>query len=113
MVAALSGSSAQTCGTCHGLASVQNAPRFLCGSTDASLVMIKGKIIKDPCNSCLVRSQAGKALNIRSSSVDAGRIRLSGEGEAENTAALPAGDLYGLVRKEHNIFERDSQQSLL
>ncbi|MBO7912811.1 molecular chaperone DnaJ [Vibrio splendidus] len=108
---AKAGSSAQTCGTCHGHGQVQMRQGFFAVQQTCPTCNGKGKIIKDPCNSChgQGRKQKTKTLNVKiPAGVDTGdRIRLSGEGEAGEHGA-PAGDLYVQVHvKEHNIFERD------
>ncbi|MCG9602953.1 molecular chaperone DnaJ [Vibrio sp. Isolate31] len=105
------GSSAQTCGTCHGHGQVQMRQGFFAVQQTCPTCNGKGKTIKDPCNSChgQGRKQKTKTLNVKiPAGVDTGdRIRLSGEGEAGEQGA-PAGDLYVQVHvKEHNIFERD------
>ncbi|KZX69181.1 molecular chaperone DnaJ [Vibrio sp. HI00D65] len=105
------GTSAQTCGTCHGHGQVQMRQGFFAVQQTCPTCNGKGKIIKDPCNSChgQGRKQKTKTLNVKiPAGVDTGdRIRLSGEGEAGEQGA-PAGDLYVQVHvKEHNIFERD------
>lgn len=105
------GSSAQACGTCHGHGQVQMRQGFFAVQQTCPTCNGKGKIIKDPCNSChgQGRKQKTKTLNVKiPAGVDTGdRIRLSGEGEAGEQGA-PAGDLYVQVHvKEHNIFERD------
>ncbi|AEH33814.1 DnaJ [Vibrio anguillarum 775] len=105
------GSSAQTCGTCHGHGQVQMRQGFFAVQQTCPTCHGKGKIIKDPCNVChgQGRKQKTKTLNVKiPAGVDTGdRIRLSGEGEAGEMGA-PAGDLYVQVHvKEHHIFERD------
>ncbi|WP_229765570.1 molecular chaperone DnaJ, partial [Vibrio cholerae] len=105
------GTSAQTCGTCHGHGQVQMRQGFFAVQQTCPTCHGKGKIIKDPCNVChgQGRKQKTKTLNVKiPAGVDTGdRIRLSGEGEAGEMGA-PAGDLYVQVHvKEHHIFERD------
>ncbi|SON50397.1 molecular chaperone DnaJ [Vibrio tapetis] len=105
------GSSATTCGTCHGHGQVQMRQGFFAVQQTCPTCHGKGKIIKDPCNSChgQGRKQKTKTLNVKiPAGVDTGdRIRLSGEGEAGEMGA-PAGDLYVQVHvREHHIFERD------
>ena len=107
------GSSAQTCGTCHGHGQVQMRQGFFAVQQTCPTCNGKGKIIKDPCNSChgQGRKQKTKTLNVKiPAGVDTGdRIRLSGEGEAGEQGA-PAGDLYVQVHvKEHHIFGRDGK----
>ncbi|MGY5740672.1 molecular chaperone DnaJ [Vibrio antiquarius] len=105
------GSSAETCGTCHGHGQVQMRQGFFAVQQTCPTCHGKGKIIKDPCNECHGQGckQKTKTLNVKiPAGVDTGdRIRLSGEGEAGEMGA-PAGDLYVQVHvKEHHIFERD------
>ncbi|EIA1586098.1 molecular chaperone DnaJ, partial [Vibrio parahaemolyticus] len=105
------GSSAETCGTCHGHGQVQMRQGFFAVQQTCPTCHGKGKIIKDPCNEChgQGRKQKTKTLNVKiPAGVDTGdRIRLSGEGEAGEMGA-PSGDLYVQVHvKEHHIFERD------
>ncbi len=105
------GTSAETCGTCHGHGQVQMRQGFFAVQQTCPTCHGKGKIIKDPCNVChgQGRKQKTKTLNVKiPAGVDTGdRIRLSGEGEAGEMGA-PAGDLYVQVHvKDHHIFERD------
>jgi len=105
------GTSAQTCGTCHGHGQVQMRQGFFAVQQTCPTCNGKGKIIKDPCEVChgQGRKQNTKTLNVKiPAGVDTGdRIRLSGEGEAGEMGA-PAGDLYVQVHvREHSIFERD------
>ncbi len=90
------GTSAQTCGTCHGHGQVQMRQGFFAVQQTCPTCHGKGKIIKDPCNVChgQGRKQKTKTLNVKiPAGVDTGdRIRLSGEGEAGEMGA-PAGDL--------------------
>ncbi|WP_087018741.1 molecular chaperone DnaJ [Thaumasiovibrio subtropicus] len=105
------GTSATTCGTCHGHGQVQMRQGFFAVQQTCPTCHGRGKIIKDPCNAChgQGRVQKSKTLSVKiPAGVDTGdRIRLSGEGEAGEFGA-PAGDLYVQVHvREHNIFERD------
>ncbi|MGL4192848.1 molecular chaperone DnaJ [Vibrio misgurnus] len=105
------GTSAQTCGTCHGHGQVQMRQGFFAVQQTCPTCHGKGKIIKEPCHVChgQGRKQKNKTLNVKiPAGVDTGdRIRLAGEGEAGEMGA-PAGDLYVQVHvKEHHIFERD------
>ncbi|WP_413113948.1 molecular chaperone DnaJ [Thaumasiovibrio sp. DFM-14] len=105
------GSSATTCGTCHGHGQVQMRQGFFAVQQTCPTCHGRGKIIKDPCNIChgQGRTQKTKTLSVKiPAGVDTGdRIRLSGEGEAGEMGA-PAGDLYVQVHvREHAIFERD------
>ncbi|BDY03832.1 MULTISPECIES: molecular chaperone DnaJ [unclassified Ferrimonas] len=108
---AKSGSSAQTCGTCHGQGQVQMRQGFFAVNQTCPTCRGKGKVIKDPCGKChgQGRVEKTKTLSVKiPAGVDTGdRIRLSGEGEAGEVGA-PAGDLYVQVHvKDHPIFERD------
>ncbi len=105
------GTSAQTCGTCHGQGQVQMRQGFFAVQQACPTCHGRGKIIKEPCGSChgQGRKNKTKTLNVKiPSGVDTGdRIRLSGEGEAGEFGA-PSGDLYVQVHvRDHKIFERD------
>jgi len=105
------GTSAHTCGTCHGQGQVQMRQGFFAVQQACPTCRGKGKIIKDPCRTCYGegRYEKTKTLAVKiPAGVDTGdRIRLTGEGEAGETGA-PKGDLYVQVHvKEHAIFERD------
>ncbi|NRA55024.1 MAG: molecular chaperone DnaJ [Gammaproteobacteria bacterium] len=105
------GTSANTCGTCHGQGQVQMRQGFFAVQQACPTCRGKGKIIKDPCRTCYGegRYEKTKTLAVKiPAGVDTGdRIRLTGEGEAGETGA-PKGDLYVQVHvKEHAIFERD------
>ncbi|MGF1691323.1 molecular chaperone DnaJ [Photobacterium kagoshimensis] len=105
------GSSATTCGTCHGQGQVQMRQGFFAVQQTCPHCNGRGKIIKDPCGTCHGhgRKEETKTLSVKiPAGVDTGdRIRLSGEGEAGEFGA-PAGDLYVQVHvAEHHIFERD------
>lgn len=105
------GSSATTCGTCHGQGQVQMRQGFFAVQQTCPHCNGRGKIIKDPCGTCHGhgRKEETKTLSVKiPAGVDTGdRIRLTGEGEAGEFGA-PAGDLYVQVHvAEHHIFERD------
>jgi len=105
------GTSATTCGTCHGHGQVQMRQGFFAVQQTCPHCHGRGKIIKDPCNKChgQGRVENTKTLSVKiPAGVDTGdRIRLAGEGEAGEFGA-PAGDLYVQVHvAEHAIFERD------
>ncbi|PSW02547.1 molecular chaperone DnaJ [Photobacterium lipolyticum] len=105
------GTSATTCGTCHGHGQVQMRQGFFAVQQTCPHCHGRGKIIKDPCNKChgQGRVEKTKTLSVKiPAGVDTGdRIRLAGEGEAGEFGA-PAGDLYVQVHvAEHAIFERD------
>ncbi|GGB68169.1 molecular chaperone DnaJ [Shewanella inventionis] len=106
------GSSATTCGTCHGQGQVQMRQGFFAVQQACPTCHGRGKIIKDPCGKCHGegRVEKSKTLSVKiPAGVDTGdRIRLSGEGEAGEFGA-PPGDLYVQVSvREHAIFTRDA-----
>ncbi len=106
------GSSATTCGTCHGQGQVQMRQGFFAVQQACPTCHGRGKIIKDPCKKCHGegRVEKSKTLSVKiPAGVDTGdRIRLSGEGEAGMHGA-PAGDLYVQVSvREHKIFVREA-----
>jgi molecular chaperone DnaJ len=105
------GTSATTCGTCHGQGQVQMRQGFFAVQQTCPHCHGRGKIIKEPCGTChgQGRKEETKTLSVKiPAGVDTGdRIRLSGEGEAGEFGA-PAGDLYVQVHvAQHHIFERD------
>ncbi|MCL1115013.1 MULTISPECIES: molecular chaperone DnaJ [Shewanella] len=106
------GTSASTCGTCHGQGQVQMRQGFFAVQQACPTCHGRGKIIKDPCGKCHGegRVEKSKTLSVKiPAGVDTGdRIRLSGEGEAGEFGA-PPGDLYVQVSvREHAIFTRDA-----
>ncbi|MCL1073759.1 molecular chaperone DnaJ [Shewanella dokdonensis] len=105
------GTSATTCGTCHGSGQVQMRQGFFAVQQTCPTCHGRGKIIKEPCSKCHGdgRMEKSKTLSVKiPAGVDTGdRIRLAGEGEAGEFGA-PAGDLYVQVTvREHPIFVRD------
>ncbi|KLV04494.1 molecular chaperone DnaJ [Photobacterium aquae] len=105
------GTSATTCGTCHGSGQVQMRQGFFAVQQTCPHCHGRGKIIQEPCGTChgQGRKEETKTLSVKiPAGVDTGdRIRLSGEGEAGEFGA-PAGDLYVQVHvAKHHIFERD------
>lgn len=108
---ARAGSSAETCGHCHGSGHIQMRQGFFAVQQPCPHCRGRGKVIKDPCRTCHGegRVERTKTLSVKiPSGVDTGdRIRLNGEGEAGEMGA-PAGDLYVQVHvREHAIFKRD------
>ncbi|GGP69367.1 chaperone protein DnaJ [Shewanella algicola] len=106
------GTSATTCGTCHGQGQVQMRQGFFAVQQACPTCHGRGKIIKDPCSKCHGegRVEKSKTLSVKiPAGVDTGdRIRLTGEGEAGEFGA-PPGDLYVQVSvREHAIFTRDA-----
>ncbi|MBY6186315.1 molecular chaperone DnaJ [Marinobacter hydrocarbonoclasticus] len=105
------GTSANTCGTCHGTGQVQMRQGFFAVQQTCPSCGGRGKVITDPCTSCRGQGRVEKTKTLSvtiPAGVDTGdRIRLAGEGEAGEMGA-PAGDLYVQVHiKEHPIFVRD------
>lgn len=105
------GSSAETCGHCHGSGQIQMRQGFFAVQQPCPHCRGRGKVIKDPCRTCYGegRVERTKTLSVKiPAGVDTGdRIRLSGEGEAGELGA-PSGDLYVQVHvREHPIFARD------
>ena len=105
------GTSAKSCGTCHGAGQVTMRQGFFAVQQTCPTCNGRGKIIPDPCSKCHGegRVEKTKTLSVKiPAGVDTGdRIRLTGEGEAGMHGA-PAGDLYVQVHvKEHPIFVRD------
>ncbi len=105
------GTSATTCGTCHGQGQVQMRQGFFAVQQACPTCHGRGKIIKDPCGKCHGegRVEKTKTLSVKiPAGVDTGdRVRLTGEGEAGEFGA-PPGDLYVQVNvREHAIFVRD------
>lgn len=108
---AKSGTTPETCGTCHGQGQVRIQQGFFAVQQDCPNCQGKGKVVKDPCNTCngQGRVEESKTLEVKiPMGVDTGdRIRLSGEGEGGVNGG-PAGDLYVQMElKQHNIFTRD------
>ena len=105
------GTSAKTCGTCHGQGQVQMRQGFFAVNQTCPTCRGKGKIIADPCRKCHGegRYERSKTLNVKiPPGVDTGdRIRLSGEGEAGERGG-PSGDLYVQMNvRDHDVFTRD------
>ncbi|RWU12777.1 molecular chaperone DnaJ [Pseudidiomarina gelatinasegens] len=108
---AKAGSSAETCGHCHGSGQIQMRQGFFAVQQPCPHCRGRGKVIKDPCRTCHGdgRVERTKTLSVKiPAGVDTGdRIRLNGEGEAGEMGA-PSGDLYVQVHvREHPIFARD------
>ncbi|WP_417659685.1 molecular chaperone DnaJ [Pseudidiomarina sp.] len=108
---ARAGSSAETCGHCHGSGQIQMRQGFFAVQQPCPHCRGRGKVIKDPCRTCHGdgRVERTKTLSVKiPAGVDTGdRIRLNGEGEAGEMGA-PSGDLYVQVHvREHPIFARD------
>jgi len=105
------GSTAKTCGTCHGAGQVRMQQGFFSVQQTCPTCHGKGNVIDNPCSAChgQGRVQEHKTLSVKvPAGVDTGdRIRLAGEGEAGEHGG-PPGDLYVQMHvKKHPIFERD------
>ena len=108
---AKAGTSASACATCGGHGQVRMQQGFFSIQQTCPACRGSGKTIKSPCEACRGqgRNQVTKTLSVKvPAGVDEGdQIRLSGEGEAGESASS-AGDLYVQVRlKPHDLFKRD------
>ncbi len=107
------GSNPIQCDGCHGTGQVRIAQGFFQLQQTCPRCRGSGKIIKNPCDTCLGRGRVrrSKTLSVKiPAGVDNGdRVRLGGEGEAGRNGG-PSGDLYVEVRvREHEIFEREGE----
>ncbi|MGP4123390.1 MAG: molecular chaperone DnaJ [Sodalis sp. (in: enterobacteria)] len=105
------GTSAVTCQTCHGQGQMQIRQGFFAVQQTCPICQGQGRIIKDSCAKCHGHGKIKKSkmLSVKiPAGVDTGdRIRLTGEGEADEHGAV-AGDLYVQVQvRKHPIFERE------
>jgi len=105
------GTSAETCGTCHGSGQVQLRQGFFSVQQTCPQCRGAGKVIKDPCTSChgqgKVRTHKTLEINIPAGIDDGMRIRSAGNGEPGLNGG-PPGDLFIEIRlKKHELFERD------
>lgn len=110
------GTSASSCGTCHGVGQVRMQQGFFSVQQTCPTCHGSGQVVTSPCGSCNGRGRVEeqKTLSVKiPAGVDTGdRIRLSGEGEAGEKGG-PAGDLYVQIYvKDHPIFERDNADLL-
>ena len=105
------GTSAKTCTTCQGSGAVQMRQGFFSVQQTCPHCRGTGKIIPEPCTSCLgqgkIKKQKTLEIKIPAGIDDGMRIRSTGNGEP-GTNGGPPGDLYIEIRlKKHDIFERD------
>lgn len=112
---AAKGSSADTCGKCHGSGQMTVIQRLggmqFQSSTTCDACRGKGKIIKNPCNNCrgtgFIRISKKLEVSIPAGIDDGERIALRGQGNDGRNGG-GAGDLILQVMvKPHPIFERD------
>ena len=108
---AKAGTSATTCGTCHGQGVVQMRQGFFSVQQTCPHCRGSGRIIKDPCGTChgqgKVKNQKTLEVKIPAGIDDGMRIRSAGNGEPGANGG-PPGDLFIEIRlKKHDIFERD------
>ncbi|HRN76577.1 molecular chaperone DnaJ [Ottowia sp.] len=108
---AKAGTSATTCGTCHGQGVVQMRQGFFSVQQTCPHCRGSGRIIKDPCGTChgqgKVKNQKTLEVKIPAGIDDGMRIRSTGNGEP-GTNGGPPGDLFIEIRiRKHDIFERD------
>lgn len=106
------GTAPESCNTCGGHGQVRMQQGFFSVQQTCPNCRGKGSTISDPCATChgAGRVKEHKSLSVEvPAGVDNGdRIRLSGEGEAGDSAA-PSGDLFVQIHvKPHPIFERDN-----
>ena len=112
---AAKGTSADTCGKCHGTGQMRVMQRLggmqFQSTTTCDNCRGKGKIIKNPCNNCrgtgFIRISKKLEVSIPSGIDDGERIALRGQGNDGRNGGS-AGDLILQVHvKPHAIFERD------
>ena len=106
------GTSAKTCTACNGSGTVHMRQDFFSIQQTCPHCHGSGKIIPEPCTSCngagRIKRQKTLEVKIPAGINEGMRIRSTGNGEP-GTNGGPAGDLFIEIRiKEHDIFERDS-----
>ncbi len=106
------GTSPKTCPTCNGAGNVHMRQGFFSIQQTCPHCRGTGKIIPEPCVAChgsgKVKRQKTLEVKIPAGIGEGMRIRSAGNGEP-GTNGGPAGDLYIEIRiKQHDIFERDS-----
>lgn len=104
------GTSAKTCGTCHGQGQVHMRQGPFQVQQPCPQCNGAGQVISSPCGDCggkgVVRRQKTLSVKIPAGVDNGNRIRVTGEGEAGQRGG-PSGDLYVEIRvRAHNIFER-------
>ncbi|RUA05726.1 MAG: molecular chaperone DnaJ [Gammaproteobacteria bacterium] len=104
------GTSAKTCGTCHGQGQVHMRQGPFQVQQPCPQCKGAGQVISSPCGDChgkgVVRRQKTLSVKIPAGVDNGNRIRVTGEGEAGMRGA-PSGDLYVEIHvTPHNIFER-------
>lgn len=104
------GTSAKTCGTCHGMGQVHMQQGPFQVQQPCPQCKGAGEIISSPCGDChgegIVRRQKTLSVKIPAGVDNGNRIRVTGEGEAGMRGGA-SGDLYVEINvRPHNIFER-------
>ncbi len=108
------GTSASTCGTCHGTGQVTTVQRTAFGNFQSTRPCTAcggtGKVIKTPCKACRGEGSVRKNSKIKvkiPAGIDNDQIiSLSGQGDAGKNGG-PNGDLLVVARvKPHKLFER-------
>jgi molecular chaperone DnaJ len=104
------GTAPRPCGTCGGLGEVQQRRGFFAVRTACPNCRGRGAVIDTPCPECAgggrVMKTASIDVHIPAGIEDSVRLRVSGQGELDDSGQV-RGDLYCYVRvKPHPLFER-------
>jgi molecular chaperone DnaJ len=106
------GTTAETCGNCHGAGQMAFQQGFFRVNRPCEACMGSGEVVSDPCRDCRGMGRTEGLQNIKVSVPcgveDGSRLRLTGEGEA-GISGGPSGDLYVVITiQPHPLFERDA-----
>ena len=107
---AAKGSDPVNCASCGGVGQVRSSSGFFSIQRTCPHCGGRGKVIKDPCNSCRgsgnVQETNSLSVDIPAGIDEGNKLRLSGKGEAGSQGG-PSGDLYIFVTiSGHPLFER-------